>query len=191
MKRILCIIISAAVSAAFSLPCRAAGEEKEAVHSGWQVQVGGAYASLAFMNPQYVPALSAEVLYTPESHNWFSVGFTVSTPLYPAGADDGRALKDKLKKRLEDELMASSYMFSFRGTWLRRSSLSLYSEVELGYSPLSLMSDLKLPALDFVKYVGYELVPVGVTFGKKVYGFAEAGYGHQYWGGRAGIGYRF
>ena len=45
--------------------------------------------------------------------------------------------------------------------------------------------------LGVIIFPAYQLVPIGVTFGKRFYGFAEAGYGFQYQGGRAGIGWKF
>ena len=40
-------------------------------------------------------------------------------------------------------------------------------------------------------YPSFQLVPVGLTFGRKVYGFAEFGLGMLYIGGNIGMGYRF
>lgn len=37
----------------------------------------------------------------------------------------------------------------------------------------------------------FQLVPVGIEFGKKLYGFADLGIGVNYIGGRAGIGFKF
>lgn len=36
-----------------------------------------------------------------------------------------------------------------------------------------------------------QVVPIGVTFGKRVYGFAEVGLGSLYMGGNIGVGYKF
>ena len=42
------------------------------------------------------------------------------------------------------------------------------------------------------KYTGQvQIIPIGITFGRKVYGFAEYGAGFTYLGGSVGIGYRF
>jgi len=49
----------------------------------------------------------------------------------------------------------------------------------------------KRPSRSWTYFPAYQLVPIGVTFGKRFYGFAEAGYGFQYQGGRAGIGWKF
>ena len=151
-----------------------AQQEESGFHS-WQVQVGGAYASPAFMSPTPLASVSAEVLYTPERHKWFSIGLTMSIPCVPAPTD-GYA-SERFKHRMEDLAANGSYMLSFRGNWINRTGFSLYSEIAGG--------------LGVMIFPAYQLVPIGVTFGKRFYGFAEAGYGFQYQGGRAGIGWKF
>lgn len=44
---------------------------------------------------------------------------------------------------------------------------------------------------EFYAFPTFQIVPVGITIGKKVYGFAEAGVGLLYIGGNIGVGYRF
>ncbi len=44
---------------------------------------------------------------------------------------------------------------------------------------------------DFFGFPTFQFIPIGITFGNKVYGFAELGAGFTYIGGSAGIGYRF
>ena len=39
--------------------------------------------------------------------------------------------------------------------------------------------------------LSFQMVPIGVTVGKKVFGFFETGIGTQYVGCMAGIGFRF
>lgn len=43
----------------------------------------------------------------------------------------------------------------------------------------------------FFGFPTFQLIPIGITFGRKVYGFAEYGMGFTYIGGSVGIGYRF
>ena len=40
-------------------------------------------------------------------------------------------------------------------------------------------------------YPTFQLVPLGLTFGRKVYGFAEFGLGTLYIGANIGAGFRF
>ncbi len=71
-----------------------------------------------------------------------------------------------------------------RFKYIDRDIFSMYGSiaagVAFGYSENSL----------FI-FPTFQLVPVGITIGKKVYGFAEAGVGLTYIGGNIGIGYRF
>lgn len=39
--------------------------------------------------------------------------------------------------------------------------------------------------------VGWQVVPIGIMFGRKVFGFVEIGIGTMYAGGLAGVGFRF
>ena len=43
----------------------------------------------------------------------------------------------------------------------------------------------------YVNGLAAQLVPVGVTAGKKVFGFFEVGIGTMYTGCKAGVGFRF
>ena len=44
---------------------------------------------------------------------------------------------------------------------------------------------------EFFALPTFQIIPIGITFGRKVYGFAEYGAGFTYLGGSVGIGYRF
>ena len=44
---------------------------------------------------------------------------------------------------------------------------------------------------EFFAFPTFQIIPIGITFGRKVYGFAEYGAGFTYLGGSVGIGYRF
>ena len=37
----------------------------------------------------------------------------------------------------------------------------------------------------------FQMAPLGISVGKRLYGFGEIGLGAEYIGGRVGIGYRF
>lgn len=66
-----------------------------------------------------------------------------------------------------------------RFTYINRPKLRLYSGISLGIIVFSCL----LPTA--------ELVPIGVSFGTKFFGFAEVGVGTDYNGCNFGIGYRF
>ena len=71
--------------------------------------------------------------------------------------------------------------------WLRKKSFSAYSGV--GYSvPLRHIA-FKEWSLGW--YEGFQYTPIGITFGRSLFGLAELGYGIRYYPVRLGIGYRF
>ena len=76
-----------------------------------------------------------------------------------------------------------SIMPTLRGKYLVKDKFSLYSSVGIGVS-VGYFEEWNI-------WPTFQLVPLGVTFGDKVYGFAECGAGLLYIGGSAGIGYRF
>ena len=74
---------------------------------------------------------------------------------------------------------ASSITINTRFTYLNSKWVRLYSSLGIGAA-----------------YVGgfaptFEVVPFGLTVGRKFFFFAEGGIGMEYWGANAGIGYRF
>jgi hypothetical protein len=70
-----------------------------------------------------------------------------------------------------------------RWKYLVRDKFSMYGSVGLGIS-VGYFEEWSL-------WPTFEFVPLGLTFGDKVYGFVEYGAGLLYIGGAAGIGYRF
>lgn len=77
-----------------------------------------------------------------------------------------------------------SLMHTWRFTYVNRPVFRMYSSIGLGivmtYDP---RPDEILPI--------FQLAPLGISVGKRIYGFGEIGLGAEYIGGRAGIGYRF
>lgn len=70
-----------------------------------------------------------------------------------------------------------------RFTYLNREYVSIYSSIGVG---------IGLSAAEFVEAIlAFQTVPVGLTFGKKVFGFAEICIGTVNMGVNVGVGYRF
>lgn len=70
-----------------------------------------------------------------------------------------------------------------RFTYLNREYVSIYSSIGVG---------IGLSAAEFVEPIlAFQTVPVGLTFGKKVFGFAEICIGTVNMGVNVGVGYRF
>lgn len=86
-------------------------------------------------------------------------------------------------------------MAAFKIHWLNRKLVRMYSSFGMGASVcISKEGDINHPAPAVVSYSlspAFQLNPVGITVGKRIYGFAEAGIGNVLCGGRAGIGFRF
>lgn len=64
--------------------------------------------------------------------------------------------------------------------WANTNYVRMYSSLGLG---ISIIPDGLYPI--------FQIAPLGIEVGKKVYGFAEYGFGTHYIGGGIGIGYRF
>ncbi len=67
-----------------------------------------------------------------------------------------------------------------RFNYFSRPAVRLYSAIGTG-----IYADSEIAKLQF------QAVPFGVSFGKRVFGFAELGVGTLYIGGNIGVGYRF
>lgn len=71
-----------------------------------------------------------------------------------------------------------------RLNYINRPAFSMYSSIGLGL----IVGAEKKEAFAFPTF---QIAPLGITFGRKIFGFAEYSAGLSYIGGRAGIGYRF
>ena len=120
--------------------------------------------------------LSAE--YSINYRKWFSfsVGGYLSTAwnkVYdykgdPAGFDMGVTLH-----------IAPTVRFKYINTDAFSMYIGLSAGIMLGYKD------------EMLAFPSFQIVPLGFTFGRKVFGFVELGGGFLYLGGNAGIGYRF
>lgn len=73
--------------------------------------------------------------------------------------------------------------------WFRKPCFTAYSGIS--YSLPTTADDWKDPATRQYWYNLFQYTPVGITFGRKLFGLAELGYGIRYYPIRLGIGYRF
>ena len=71
-----------------------------------------------------------------------------------------------------------------RFKYINREFFSMYGSVAAGVAVGYFDKEL-------YAFPTFQLVPLGVTAGRKVYGFAEVGFGLLYIGGNVGVGYRF
>jgi hypothetical protein len=71
-----------------------------------------------------------------------------------------------------------------RFKYVSRDAFSMYGSAGLGVM-------VGLSEKEVYCYPTFQLVPLGLTFGRKVYGFAEFGLGTLYIGANIGAGFRF
>ncbi len=101
---------------------------------------------------------------------------------------------DTKTRRFCDDLVG--LMAALRVNWLNRRILRVYSSAGGGVSFLTGRADYSKSGGPVEKYAGrvygdWEVVPVGFTVGKSVFGIVELGIGTEFTGGRFGVGYRF
>lgn len=74
-----------------------------------------------------------------------------------------------------------SIMPTVRFAWLRRGVVQLYSSFSLGLGVehYLLNSDVGRPIYNTLYYCAFDIKPVGVSVGRKWFGFAELGYGSR------------
>lgn len=71
-----------------------------------------------------------------------------------------------------------------RFKYLDRPACTLYGSVGIG-------AWMSYDDNEFMAMPSVQVVPLGVTFGRKLYGFAESGFGMAFIGWSVGVGYRF
>lgn len=123
-----------------------------------------------------VGLFSAEYSYNFRKHWTFSIGGYLSAA--------GEKTYDYKNEFAGHNLGASlSIVPTIRGKYLVRDRFSMYASFGFGLN-VTYMEEWSV-------FPTFIIVPLGLTFGDKVYGFVETGVGMLYIGGAAGIGYRF
>lgn len=111
---------------------------------------------------------------------WFTFSLGMSTDVLVGTIRDGVTGSNK-------EVMtgaAVNFLPQTRFTFVSKPVVKLYASVGLGIYACSFNNDMSiLPA--------FQLTPIGIMVGRRVFGFAEVGVGTMYSGAMAGIGFRF
>lgn len=131
---------------------------------------GGARRMLGLLSAEYSINLSKR--------------FTFAVGGYVTGV--WNRVNDYAGRRTGTEMGLSLHVIpTARYKYVSKPAFSLYGSVGLG----------AMVGVDeygeFYGFPTFQIIPVGITFGRKVYGFAEYGAGFTYLGGSVGIGYRF
>lgn len=111
---------------------------------------------------------------------WFSLALGVDCD----GIYTRRYSADTGHKTGTDRRAVLTFLPQARFSYLNREYVKLYSSIGLGYS-------FGTSYGDSVLFPSVQLTPIGVTAGKKVFGFFEIGVGTLYIGCMAGAGFRF
>ncbi len=125
------------------------------------------------------PFISINYFYN-KNHRWaFGASFSYerATDAFYSRTDNSLTNKDS-----KNIITAMAYA---RYSWLNRKYVRMYSTLGMGRS-FSLEND-------FSEGEGFamQVIPLGISVGKDIYGFAETGLGTAYFGINLGIGYRF
>ena len=120
--------------------------------------------------------ISAEYSYNRNKHLTFAVGGYAST----VWENTYNYLDERVGTNMGFNL---SIMPTVRWKYYVREKFSMYGDFGFGVS-VGYFEEWNL-------WPTFHFVPLGLTFGDKVYGFVEYGAGLLYIGGAAGIGYRF
>ena len=75
-------------------------------------------------------------------------------------------------------------MANLYGTWYNSEKFRVYSDIGYGNAAGMVTGD-GMPAM------GFQFTPVGLSFGRKFFGFTEIGAGWMYFPVRLGVGWRF
>lgn len=114
----------------------------------------------------------------------FRKWFSLSLGLNANGIYSKKYSADTGLKTGTDRGVVLTFMPQARFSYLNREYVKLYSSVGAGVSYATFQNT-------YSAAICLQLVPVGVTVGKKVFGFFEVGAGSLYVGCMAGIGCRF
>lgn len=138
---------------------------------GWMIGfVGGAESHFS---------LIGEFKYTPVK--WISLGLM-------GGIHDRQPGQDDYSPEEHNPGASTSYdcnlMLMLYGNWFTRERINIYSGVGYGTMGGYVNGDGR-PSH------GFQFTPIGVSYGKRFFGFAELGTGWMFFPVRAGIGYRF
>ena len=134
----------------------------------------------SYQKPMYTTGgISAEIAWL--NKDWFTFAVTLSGNLIWQGNMDA-VTNERLKT-------STSLMFQIvpqaRFNWVRRDLVKMYSSIGLG---AIIGYDLDQ---EFGLLPTFQINPIGIEVGRKVFGFCECGLGMMYLGGMVGVGYRF
>ena len=134
----------------------------------------------AYEKPMYTTGgISAEIAWLHKK--WLTLGVTLSGNFTWQGKMDP----------VTDERIKTSTSLIFqvvpqaRFNWVSRDLVKMYSSIGIG----ALIGYDLDKCFDILPT--FQVTPIGIEVGRKVFGFCEGGIGMMYFGGMVGVGYRF
>lgn len=133
-----------------------------------------------YQKPMYTTGgISAEIAWLHK--DWFTFALTMSANF---------TWQDNMNAVTHERTNTDTSLFLYvipqaRFNWLRRDLVKMYSSVGLG-----MITGYDLNK-DFSVFPAFQINPVGIEVGRKVFGFCELGVGMMYTGAMAGVGFRF
>lgn len=166
------------ISALLLLPAIKVSAQEQKEYSRFEVSLFTGYNGLLFYGDEvsYVSdfwKLFYDVTFRYYPKSWISVGLSAGNSLH---------IYENTGLRI---LVTPSVHFH----WLRKSCFTAYSGI--GYCIPTSIDDWEDPYYKKNWYQGFQYTPIGITFGRSLFGLAELGYGPRYFPLRLGIGYRF
>lgn len=123
-------------------------------------------------------SISAEFSYM--FNHWLNLSFSVDDTIFWKDVYDG--MDHNAVRRSYGNVV--SFMPAVRFTYLSRPMVKLYSSVGLGFL-------LNIREKGTTAHFACQVAPIGISVGRRVFGFAEIAVGTRAMGGNFGIGYRF
>lgn len=122
-------------------------------------------------------------------NSWFSAGLNCQAQImndhkYKTETDSETGVETK-KYAGTSRFHVYTVMPSARFKYMNHPKCTLYGSAQAGLALYLINGGKPQPIFSF------QINPIGVTFGSKLYGYAELGIGTQWFGGHLGIGYRF
>ena len=127
-------------------------------------------------------------------NRWLSVGANLSLEymsdkVYNSDTDKDTGVTTQIYRGMHS-MGVVAIMPCVRFNYMTKPKCTLYGEAQAGVASYFFDEHCN-GGSDLDVVFSFQVTPIGVTFGSKVFGFAEVGAGWQWIGGQLGIGYRF
>ena len=149
---------------------------------------GFEYDDLKYYDSRIVKMPSVGLSYTYRAKRWCEVGLATAY----TGSFNKRYTADGSRRVGSCKEHFLVVMPTVRFVWLKRDLVRMYSTLSVGIvrSWMCTNYDYTAPQCIGSKELGLEIIPIGISVGRRVFGFAELGYSERGWL-NVGVGFRF